>query len=737
MGLVLASVALLGLDWPGQGAARAAEFAHAATDRRLELLHLLAPSTEPEARAVMAAALDDADPSVRGAARRLAVRFPSPALVPALVRVLAEADPAARSEAVLALAGVPSDEARRAIELALADRNAAVRVSVVRALSRTGASAVVSLLDRVHDPEGDVRAAAAEALGEIGDPRAVLALVGISQDPIPEVRLAATRALGGLGGEVATRTLVGMVHDPLPDVQQAALEGLSRRPDPSLVPTLASLARVDASVPLAGRDALARAAIETLGAIDSPEARRVLLDLALSPRLTLAPVAVAALGEHPESARRDVRALLARLDRDTLGVLAPLLGRLGGDEVADAMIELLEHGGTTPSAREAALLALGTSGSDHALRSLLERLTAAPSAGTSFRVRGCPRATLDPTLLTALDRWTATRGGLDPLALDPLGEAVQRVDPACHPQVVALVRLLGATGNERAGAALRGYLRHPDATVRVAAARGMSRLGGDEVLASLIEALTDDDVRVRTAAMEALRSQRPDTVAPALAARWRDPRAVDRGGLLLALGHALSTAQPATRAQHAALLREAARTGALRTRAAAVRALGDVAGAGDADALAVLRSLVADAHLGLVAVEALGNLPRVAAAPWVPELIRRATAVDAPIAARLAAAWALRGGDPAALDALRELAAHGPDVLAQNARVALDRPMPVGAVATDLRVLDVGRQPVSRRVRVVLGDGAWIWATPDADGWLRVRDAAPGALRVVDPGDEG
>ena len=54
------------------------------------------------------------------------------------------------------------------------------------------------------------------------------------------------------------------------------------------------------------------------------------------------------------------------------------------------------------------------------------------------------------------------------------------------------------------------------------------------------------------------------------------------------------------------------------------------------------------------------------------------------------------------------------------------------ARTSDLRVLDAARQPVTRPVLVTLGDGVAIWVTPDADGWVRVRDDAPGALRVAE-----
>ncbi|MBK8693133.1 MAG: HEAT repeat domain-containing protein [Deltaproteobacteria bacterium] len=69
-------------------------------------------------------------------------------------------------------------------------------------------------------------------------------------------------------------------------------------------------------------------------------------------------------------------AILPRVTRDNVEALSELLGRIGGDEVAEALLELLGRADPTPSPATSAMLrALGRSGSDRALRALLERLT--------------------------------------------------------------------------------------------------------------------------------------------------------------------------------------------------------------------------------------------------------------------------------------------------------------------------------------------------------------------------
>ena len=790
---MLASVALLGLDWPGQGAARAAEFAHATTTRRIELLYLLAPSPEPEARAALALGLSDPEIGVRETARLLAARHPSDDLVPALLRVLEDPDVAARTDALDALVSTRSPEARRAIERALSDRSTAVRAHAVLALSGAGADAVVALLDRVHDPEGDVRVAAANALGHIGDPRAVLGLVGISQDPIPEVRLAATRALGSLGGEVAARALVGLAYDAMPDVRLAALRGLQEHPDPATIPTLIALARPDLATSLAGRDVLARAAIAALGQIDSPAARAALLDLALDPRAPRSRDAVDALLAHPDRLRGELGAILPRVARDNIEALADLLGRVGGEEIVAALLDLLGRADDAPGpvggssgATASMLRALGRTGSDRALRALLERLSAPPTS-TPLLGTGCAGEAIDPTLFDALSLWSDARHGLDPLALDPLAETLQRLDLSCHSQLSAVIRLIGLSGNDRAAPMLIAALRHPDAVIRAMAAQALGRAVTPTGLAPLLAALSDGDASVRAAAAMSLRAMPPDALLPALNARWRDPAPVDRSALLLTLGHALASAElpSSTRGAHLPVLIAAAASGPWHARAAAVRALGAVAATRDAAALRALTTYAAvtsDAHLAGVAVEALGNLPF--ATPATQSTLAAQLDPARSTAVRSAAAWALRAAGPGSFELLQSLLVGAPSPVVHNALaslartdfgaadattraslhvrvqrlldgrlgpsmrtnacVALDRlggscpgmtlvhAAPTDARSTDLRVLDESRQALVRPVLVRLPDGVTVWITPDIDGWIRVRDGAAGSLQVLD-----
>jgi HEAT repeat protein len=82
---------------------------------------------------------------------------------------------------------------------------------------RRDVNALQPLSDLVKDPRGEpyARAAAAQALAEIGDRSAIPALIAaLDSDAFVIVRAAAAEALARLGGPDAARRLAQAVHDP-------------------------------------------------------------------------------------------------------------------------------------------------------------------------------------------------------------------------------------------------------------------------------------------------------------------------------------------------------------------------------------------------------------------------------------------------------------------------------------------------------------------------------------------
>ena len=168
-----------------------------------------------------------------------------------------------------------------------------------------GLDAIVGALT---DENPDVRTAAADALGRIGDVRAVEALVSAVRDDNVLARVAAIRSLGRLGDPAAGQVLKAMVRDAVGLVSIAAIEALaSIGPGEFLEVLDACLAQEDSEV-------LKQTARALRGIADprSEEALRALLD---RDSWEVRSAAARALGER--GATEAIPSLRARLDVET------------------------------------------------------------------------------------------------------------------------------------------------------------------------------------------------------------------------------------------------------------------------------------------------------------------------------------------------------------------------------------------------------------------------------------
>lgn len=229
---------------------------------------------------ILAAALQDPSEEVRRVAVQLGAR---PAALPE--------EPGARSSAISALAARPQPEDRPALREALASPVEQDRVSAVGGLALLGQHEALALA--LSDPSPAVRAEAARALGRRGV--AGDRLVALLGDSHPHVRAAAADALGLLqdpafrapllealqGGNAAAARALGRIGDrrdvgaliaalDRPEVADLAAEALGLLGDPAAIPALRALvARWRRDPSLRGDDPdaadMARMALARLG----------------------------------------------------------------------------------------------------------------------------------------------------------------------------------------------------------------------------------------------------------------------------------------------------------------------------------------------------------------------------------------------------------------------------------------------------------------------------------------
>ncbi len=148
----------------------------------------------------------------------------------------------ARGDVAEALGLIGDERALSLLMPMLTDSDDSIRVQAATALSRIPRpQCLAALVQGLGDAHAEVRKRCAAALGELGDPRTGAALVPLLNDPSQEVRLAAAESLGRIGDERAVPWLVGLLADPEEGVVLKALLALRKLKHPAAIPALLAL----------------------------------------------------------------------------------------------------------------------------------------------------------------------------------------------------------------------------------------------------------------------------------------------------------------------------------------------------------------------------------------------------------------------------------------------------------------------------------------------------------------
>lgn len=138
-------------------------------------------------------------------------------------------------------------------------------------LIKAGEPAVAPLIEALEDDKFIVRQAAAFALGDLGDKRAVEGLIARLGDQADAVRQSAAVSLGKLRATEAVEPLIQAVGDESELVRKAAVNGLGMIGDKRALPALKRAAAEDTEA-VAER---ARAVMQEIAAETAPWWRRL------------------------------------------------------------------------------------------------------------------------------------------------------------------------------------------------------------------------------------------------------------------------------------------------------------------------------------------------------------------------------------------------------------------------------------------------------------------------------
>ena len=251
-----------------------------------------------------------------------------------------------RRGVVLAIAKLQDARAGNALTGVLADPNPLVRAAAADALGDLGhEGAFEPLMGLLSDGEAQTRVAAVRALGKLKNPAAIEKLVHLLQDKSQEVKKAAIVALGQIGEPSSVRHLLPLMKDPALEVRQSAIEALMRIGAPESIETLIE-ALVDAS------KGIRQAALEALEKInpgwESAEAAlraMAVLQTAMSSRDYWIRYAAADIlnriihRQPPEAIPAEITALLANHNAAVAALLESLEDR--DSEIRQAAAEAL------------------------------------------------------------------------------------------------------------------------------------------------------------------------------------------------------------------------------------------------------------------------------------------------------------------------------------------------------------------------------------------------------------
>lgn len=189
------------------------------------------------------------EPMLRVAALRVVGMDPSGAGLDALLGALRDDSDAMRAQAAAvlgaaALHGTARKRATAALLAKLGDLSAVVRQSAVEALGTIGShDATLPIARLLDDAEPSVRLAAARALGQLGDGRAVAASIrALAAVNEPAVVRAIVAALAILPGDAAAEVLLAAFDEPpagITSLDVADLLGLRSDPEPLVLDGLA------------------------------------------------------------------------------------------------------------------------------------------------------------------------------------------------------------------------------------------------------------------------------------------------------------------------------------------------------------------------------------------------------------------------------------------------------------------------------------------------------------------
>jgi len=522
--------------------------------------------------------LSDPSSYVRSTVENILFEIADEIIVGKLLECLREENPTLRSHAMTILTRLGLTALKR-VEEYLNDDDSDVRIFAANIIAAAGhREAFAALMGALEDPEENVRYAAVEALGRIGDEKAIPLLISILSDEW--ARYPAIEALGMLKAGEAIPLLLKM-YDEDEWIRNAVIEALGNigvagpvgflidRLDTCnemlLHTTLAALAKIEQNSPTGAFDRLRELGVDVIGIVNSalsvnnPEVRKsAIWTLGMIGSETDLPALLEQLSDYDEEIQdisrtsvvrlgtRHISALIRHLPKDAklLKEVIEIFGEIQNREAIPPILEAL--GNENDIIRAAAARTLASFRDGSVVEQLIPLLTdkCGHVRSASAQSLGDLRAVKATRQLFPLleDEFVDVRESASE-ALGKIGtpEIITHVAPFLkHVRMEvrqAAVQCLGVITDRRTHGYLMDALNNSDRGVRRFAANAIGTLKIIQALKPLISSLMDEDWQVRKSAASALGALRDIRSIEPLVASLKDENVWVRYAAVKALGN--------------------------------------------------------------------------------------------------------------------------------------------------------------------------------------------------------
>ena len=526
-------------------------------------------------------------------------------------------------------------KARDALHEALNDEaHANARIWAAQILGRCGdASSVPLLLARLSDRSDRIRMSAAEALGRLGDKRAVAELVKcVMGDPVSPVRAEAARALGAIGDSSAVEHLVLLLGNHDYWTRLRAIEAIERiRPDDV---SLLEGALDDGEEAVRSRAAVA---LERIGALG-----RRIEDLASDDRGKVARASSTLVRAGRAGLLELLQAALEHRNMRVRSRMCGVLGEVGDERVVDSLAALLVDPMWPVRVRAVEAIArLRPPGGTSRLLPLLKDSEETVRVATVDAIKALGVPDSDDEIATIVTLFSEGNAAVRVSVIEAVGERPDEQVDRLLAQGLAdsnvevrlrATRAVAKRGDKRFTEALIQRLGDTETRVRSAAVDGLGRIGSEEALRAVVGSLSTADRDFREALTSVMARLGPEEVMKLAATASVE----NRLACVWALG---KTADP----EAIGPLERMGRDKDFSVRAAVAGAVGKLPGQRSE---AVLARLAADPN-ERVRAAAVNGLGRLGAASAIEQLVRSMDDPDPFVRDRVAIALGSIGGSRA------------------------------------------------------------------------------------------